>query len=159
MIGAGPVQRVGRGGGAAGAPAGQAAGGGRGAIPTADFTTTERLDHVLPPSATGDDAFFEFLFSHAPVKYADLKKKAEAREPLPAFRLDGVTLTFDINNDYEIVRTQLTQNVVGLVEGTDPQLKSDLRRLRRALRPRRLRGRRARQRSRRDRAETAHPAS
>jgi hypothetical protein len=123
VIGAGPVQRVGRGGGAAGAPAGQAAGGGRGAIPTADFTTTERLDHVRPPSATGGDAFFEFLFSHAAVKYADLKKKAEAREPLPAFRLDGVTLTFDINTDYEIVRTRLTQNVVGLVEGSDPELK------------------------------------
>jgi hypothetical protein len=109
--------------GAAGAPAGQAAGGGRSNIPTPDFTTTERLDHVRSPSATGGDAFFEFLFSHAPVKYADLKKKAEAREPLPAFRLDGVTLTFDINTDYEIVRTRLTQNVVGLVEGSDPQLK------------------------------------
>jgi len=123
VIGAGPVPRAGRGGRAAGAPAGQAAGGGRGAIPAADFTTTERLDHVLSPSATGSDAFFEFLFSHAPVKYADLKKKAEAREPLPSFRLDDVTLTFDINTDYQIVRTRLTQNVVGLVEGSDPQLK------------------------------------
>ena len=35
-----------------------------------------------------------------------------------------MTLTFDINNDYEPVRTQLAQNVVGIVEGTDPQLKS-----------------------------------
>jgi hypothetical protein len=123
VIGAGPVPRAGRGGQASGASAGPAAGGGRGAIPAADFTTTERLDHVLSPSATGSDPFFEFLFSRAPVKYADLKKKAEAREPLPAFRLDGVTLTFDINTDYEIVRTRLTQNVVGLVEGSDPQLK------------------------------------
>ena len=49
---------------------------------------------------------------------------AEAQEPLPSFRLDGVTLTFDIDTDYEVVRTQLTQNVVGIVEGTDPQLKS-----------------------------------
>jgi Peptidase family M28 len=124
VIGAGPVPRAGRGGRSADAPAGQPAGGrGRGAIPAADFTTTERLDRVLPPSATAGDAFFEFLFSHAPVKYADLKKKADAREPLPAFHLDGVTLTFDINTDYEIVRTRLTQNVVGLVEGSDPQLK------------------------------------
>jgi len=122
VIGAGPVPRPGRGGRAAGTPAGQP-GAGRGAIPAADFTTTERLDHVLSPSATGGDAFFEFLFSHAPVKYADLKKKAEAREPLPSFRLDGVALTFDINTDYQIVRTRLTQNVVGLVEGSDPQLK------------------------------------
>jgi Zn-dependent M28 family amino/carboxypeptidase len=57
------------------------------------------------------------------VKYADLKRKADAREPLPSFRLDGVTLTLDINTDYEVVRTQLTQNVVAVVEGTDPQLR------------------------------------
>jgi Zn-dependent M28 family amino/carboxypeptidase len=68
--------------------------------------------------------FFEFLFSRAPVKYADLKKLADARQPLPAFALDGVTLTFDINNDYEPVRTQLTSNVVAVVEGSDPPLKS-----------------------------------
>ncbi|HUK34209.1 MAG TPA: M28 family peptidase, partial [Vicinamibacterales bacterium] len=84
----------------------------------------ERLDHVLPPSASANDAFFEFLFSRAPVKYAELKRLADAKEPLPAFRLDGVTLTFDINNDYEPIRTQLAQNVVGVVEGADPQLKS-----------------------------------
>jgi Peptidase family M28 len=128
VIGAGIAPRGGRGGRAGPAPGAQPTaqapgGGGRGAIPAADFTTAERLDHVLPPSATGTDAFFEFLFSRAPVKYADLKKKADAREPLPTFRLDGVTLTFDLDTDYEIVRTQLTQNVVGLVEGADSQLR------------------------------------
>jgi hypothetical protein len=121
VIGAGPAPRGGRAGGPgrAGQP-GQAA-------PNAnapDFTTTERLDHLLPPSATGNDAFFEFLFSRAPVKYAELKKLADAKQPLPAFRLDGVTLTFDVNNDYEPIRTQLTQNIVGLIDGSDPQLKS-----------------------------------
>ena len=90
-----------------------ARGGGRNAIPAADFTTVERLDQLIPPQVTGTDAFFEFLFSHAPVKYDELKRKAEAREALPPFRLDGVTLTFDVNIDYEVVRTQLTQNVVG----------------------------------------------
>jgi hypothetical protein len=135
VIGAGPAPRAGRGGGRAGQAgeaggagdagrAGQPGGGGRGATATPDFTTTERLDHLLPPSASGNDAFFEFLFSHAPTKYADLKRLADAREPLPSFRLDGVTLTFDIDNDYEPVRTQLSQNVVGYVEGADPQLKS-----------------------------------
>ena len=48
---------------------------------------------------------------------------SDDKEALPSFRLDGVALTFDINNDYEAVRTQLTQNVVGIVEGSDPQLK------------------------------------
>ncbi len=95
----------------------------RGALPAVDFTTVERLDRMVPPRVTGTDPFFEFLFSRAPVKYGELKRKADARETLPAFRLEGVTLTFDVNTDYEVVRTQLTQNVVGIVEGADPQLK------------------------------------
>ncbi len=123
VIGAGPAPRGGRPGQPAQAGrAGQTGRAGQG--DAADFTTTERLDRIVPPSATGNDAFFEFLFSRAPVKYAELKQLADARQPLPSFRLDGVTLTFDIDNDYEPVRTQLTQNVVGIVEGSDPQLKS-----------------------------------
>jgi len=120
VIGAGPAPFAGRRGGAS--PAGQAAGPGQSNTP--DFTTTERLDRLLPPSASGNDAFFEFLFSRAPVKYVELKRLADAKQPLPAFRLEGVALTFDINADYEPVRTQLTQNVVGIVEGSDAQLKS-----------------------------------
>jgi hypothetical protein len=108
---------------AAGRPAQAAQAGGRNPIPAADFTTVERLDRIRPPQVTGTDAFFEFLFSRAPVKYGELKRKAEAREALPVFRLEGVTLTFDVNTDYEVVRTQLTQNVVAIVEGSDPQLK------------------------------------
>jgi hypothetical protein len=50
--------------------------------------------------------------------------KGERSGPLPSFRLDGVTLTFNVDADYEIVRTQLTENVIGIVEGIDPQLKS-----------------------------------
>jgi hypothetical protein len=129
VIGAGPAPFAGRRGGAPGAPgaagAGQAGQAGRAGQSNApDFTTTERLDNLAPPNATGNDAFFEFLFSRAPVKYAELKRLADAKQPLPPFRLDGVTLTFDINNDYEAVRTQLTQNVVGIIDGADPQLKS-----------------------------------
>jgi hypothetical protein len=120
VIGAGPAPRQGR--GRANEGAGGAGRAGQAALP--DFTTTERLDHVLPPSASANDAFFEFLFSHASTKYAELKRLVDAKQPLPAFRLDDVTLTFDINNDYEPVRTQLAQNVVGVVEGTDPQLRS-----------------------------------
>jgi hypothetical protein len=108
---------------AGGTQAPAAPAGGRTAIPAADFTTVERLDRIRPPQVTGTDAFFEFLFSRAPVKYAELKRKAEAREALPEFRLESVTLTFDVNTDYEIVRTQRTQNVVAIVEGSDPQLK------------------------------------
>lgn len=91
---------------------------------TPDFTTTQRLDQPIAPSVSGSDAFFKFLFSKAPVTYDELKRKANDRETLPAFRLDGVTLTFTLDADYTIVRTQLTQNVVGIVEGTDSRLKS-----------------------------------
>jgi len=102
-----------------------ASGGGRGApLPTPDFTTVQRLDSAVPPSVTADDAFFEFLFSRAPVAYDELKRKATAQEPLPSFALDGVKITFNIDADYEIVRTQLSHNVVAVLEGSDPQLKS-----------------------------------
>jgi peptidase M28-like protein len=94
------------------------------AIPVADFTTVQRLDTPIPPNVTADDTFFEFLFRDAPTPYEELKRKAAAQEPLPSFRLDGVKITFDIDADYEIVRTQLTQNIVGLVEGSDAGLKN-----------------------------------
>ena len=124
VIGAGPAPRAGRGVNAQTGQAGPAGRAGAAGPNVPDFTTTERLDHLLRPSATGNDAFFEFLFSRASVKYADLKRMADAKEPLPSFRLDGVTLTFNLDNDYEPVRTQLTQNVIGIIEGSDPQLKS-----------------------------------
>jgi hypothetical protein len=87
----------------------------------ADFTTTERLDVPRAPTLAGSDAFFEFLFSAAPVRYDELRRRAEAQEPLPSFRLDGVTLTFNLDNDYQVVRTRLAQNVAAVVEGADPQ--------------------------------------
>jgi len=102
----------------------QAQGGGRGgALPTPDFTTVQRVDSPWTPSVSAQDAFFEFLFSHAPAKYDELKRKADAQEPLAPFRLDGVKLTINLNDDYEPVRTQLAQNVVGVIEGSDPKLK------------------------------------
>jgi len=113
---------AGRAGGAAGAGE---SGGGRGApLPTPDFTTVQRLDTPVPPNVTADDAFFEFLFSRASTSYEELKRKAAAQEPLPGFALSGVKITFNIDADYEVVRTQLSSNVVGIFEGSDPQLKS-----------------------------------
>jgi hypothetical protein len=99
--------------------------GGRGErIPVADFTTSERLDLPLPPTVTASDAFFELLFSRAPVSYAELKRLAQAGDPLPRFRLEGVALTFELAADYEVVRTRFTHNVAAIVEGSDPQLKA-----------------------------------
>jgi len=106
-----------------GAGAGGAAAGGRGGIEPADFTTVQRLDQPLPPNVTAQDDFFEFLFSNAEVKYAELKEKAAKQEPLPSFTLKGVKLTFNLDADYQVVRTQFTRNVVGVIEGSDPKLK------------------------------------
>jgi hypothetical protein len=120
--------RAGRGGGpgqAGGAGQAGAAGGGRGApLPAADFTTVQRLDTPTPPNVSANDAFFTFLFSQAPLTYDELKRKASAQEELPQFRVPGATITFNVDADYQIVRTQLTKNVIGVVEGSDPQLKN-----------------------------------
>lgn len=94
-----------------------------GSSPPVDFTTAQRLDWPVPPSITAGDAFFTFLFSRAPARYDDLKRRASSQEPLPSFRLDGVTITFNIDADYQVVRTQLTHNIVGIVEGSDAGLK------------------------------------
>jgi hypothetical protein len=117
----GPASQF-RGRGRSNAPAATA--GGRGAAPAPpDFTTVQRYDAPLTPQLTADDAFFEFLFSAASVPYAELKAKADAGEPLPAVALDGVTMAIDVDAEYEVVRTRMTNNVVGIVEGTDPKLK------------------------------------
>ena len=79
---------------------------------------------MIPPSVTASDEFLELLFRRAPVKYDELKRKADAQEALPSFRLTGVKLTFNLDADYEIVRTQLTHNVVAIVEGSDRSLKN-----------------------------------
>jgi hypothetical protein len=119
---------VGARGGRGGHPPGEetpevsAANGVRG--PSGDFVTVERLDTPRPPLVSARDGFFEFLFSHAPSRYQELKRKAAAREPLPAFRLEGVRLIFNIDVDYEVVRTQLAQNIVAIVDGSDPQLRN-----------------------------------
>ena len=88
-----------------------------------DFTTTEALDRPRPPVVAVDDGFFAFLFSRAPLSYDELKRRAAAREPLPAFLLDDVSMTFDIDHEYDVVRTALTYNVVATVLGSDPQLR------------------------------------
>jgi hypothetical protein len=104
------------------APGGFPGGRGGPAIPP-DFTTVQNLTLPVPPNVTGTDDFLEFLFSAADVKYSDLKTKAAAQEDLPHFTLKGVKLTFNLDADYQVVNTQYTRNVVGIVEGSDPKLK------------------------------------
>ena len=97
---------------------------GRGGQPdNGDFSTVQKYDVPVTPQLTATDEFFEFLFSGSDVKYADLKAKAAAQEPLPDFALKGVKMTLNVDADYTVVRTQLTRNVVGIIPGTDPKLK------------------------------------
>src|SRR5207244_129096 len=119
--GQGAGQGEGQGQAQAGGPPGGNFGGGQ--SDGSDFTTVQRLDSPIPPAVTGQDEFFEFLFSGADVKYAELKDKAAKGEPLPSFTLKNVRITFNLDANYRIVRTQYTRNVVGVIEGADPKLK------------------------------------
>jgi hypothetical protein len=115
---------------AAGAPAPPAAqpaaGAGRGAVANpnlGDFQTVQRLDNMVPPAITAGDEFFTFVFSASGLNYADIKAKADARESVPAAALKDVKITINVNNDYEVVQTRLTRNVVGIIPGSDPKLR------------------------------------
>ena len=115
----------GRGGAGRGAQPAAPVGGGRGgANPSlGDFQTVQRLDNKVPPQITAGDEFFDFIFSAAGAKYADIKSKAEAREALPPVALNNVSITINVNADYDVVQTRLTRNVVGMIPGTDPRLR------------------------------------
>jgi hypothetical protein len=102
---------------------GRGRGGRGGAAAPVDFTTSRRLDQAVAPDVSASDEFLTFLFSRAPASYDELKRKAAAQEALPSFRLNDVTIRFDVDVDYEIVRTQLSHNVVAVVDGNDPTLK------------------------------------
>ena len=92
-------------------------------VPDGDFTTVQRLDQPIPPAVSAQDELFEFLLSGSETKYADLKAKAAAGESLSGFTLKNVRITFNLDADYEVVRTQYTRNVVGVIEGSDAKLK------------------------------------
>ena len=115
-----------------------AARGGFGAAGQRRLHDRAALDLPVAPALTAQDEFFEFLFSGSDMKYAELKELAAKQEPLPPFALKGVKMTINVDADYDVVRTQLTRNVVGIVPGTDATAEGHLRRVRRALRSRRL---------------------
>jgi hypothetical protein len=111
---------AGRGGLRAGG--GGAGGRGRGTLPTADLTTVEKVDKITPPSLTGDQTFFEALFGGGPVKFSDILAKAQAGDPIQPMSLPA-RVAINIDNAFEVVSEQLSRNVVGMVEGSDPKLK------------------------------------
>jgi len=90
-----------------------------------DFTTVQRYDKPVAPSLTAQDEFLEFLFSGSDIKYSELKELVTKQEPIAPFALNGVKMTFNVDADYTIVRTQLTHNVVAIIPGTDSKLKDE----------------------------------
>jgi peptidase M28-like protein len=119
--GAQPQAGAGQGGQGQGGPGGNQFGGGQ--TDGSDFTTVQRLDNPISPAVTAQDEFFEFLFSGADAKYAELKEKAAKGEPLPGFALKNVRIIFNLDATYQTVHTQYTRNVIGMIEGSDPKLK------------------------------------
>lgn len=97
-------------------------GGGRAVLPAADMTIVERPDALTAPQFTGDETFFEALFAGAPVKFEDVRARAAKGEPIAPVSL-STKVSITIDNTFEIVSEQLTRNVVGMVEGSDPALK------------------------------------
>jgi hypothetical protein len=91
---------------------------------TSDFVTSQRLDLPRMPGISVGTEVMDFLFSAADTKYDEIRKKSERKESLKAFSLKNVRLTFNIDPSYRVVDTRFTRNVVGIVEGSDAQLKN-----------------------------------
>ncbi len=113
--------RGGGGGGGRGAGFG-GGGGGRGGAPAtpADLTTVQRVDAPVPPQFTGDETFFQSLLGAT--TFNEIRAKADKGEPLSAMSLPG-RITINIDNTYEVISEQISHNVMGMIEGTDPVLK------------------------------------
>jgi hypothetical protein len=108
-------------GGRGGARRGGARGGG---ADGPDLTTVVNVNAAQPPQISADEEFLRFLFSAAPTGFDDLQARAGKGEPLEPFTLEGVSVTVQIDNTYDVLSTEMTKNVVGMVEGTDPKLRA-----------------------------------
>lgn len=116
------AQQALRGRGGQGGRGGNAAAPGARGNATPDVTTVERIDRIILPNFSGDETFFDALFAGSAMRFADVRARAERGEPLTPMSLP-VKVTVVIDNTFEVISEQITHNVVGLVEGTDPALK------------------------------------
>ena len=117
------AQQALRGGGAGGAGGG--GGAGRGAAQpaaAADVTTVQRVDNIVTPQFTGDETFFETLFDDGTIKFADILAAARRGEAIAPITVSA-KVTINIDNTFTVLNEQISHNVVGVVEGTDPVLK------------------------------------
>ena len=88
-----------------------------------DFQTARNVNLPIAPQITAADAFFEFIFSGSGYTYETLRGLAAKQEPLPQISLKDVSITINVDPEYEVVQTRLTRNVVGLVRGTDARVR------------------------------------
>jgi hypothetical protein len=88
--------------------------------PRADLLTVLPVDRVVPPAMTADEEFFTFVFGE---DFKAVRSRAQAGEPLSAMRLVDVDVTINVNVRYDVISTERTQNVVGIVRGSDPGLR------------------------------------
>jgi hypothetical protein len=118
------AQQALRGGGAGGLRGGVPAAAGRGAQPAApaDITTVQRVDGMVTPQFTGDETFFEALFEGSPVKFAEILAAARRGDLVAPVTLPA-KVTINIDNTFVVISEQISHNVVGMIEGTDPVLK------------------------------------
>jgi Peptidase family M28 len=91
--------------------------------PAVDFTTMQRVDKPVAPVLAADDAVFDFLFSKTGTPWIAIRQMAADGTPVPSLTLKDVRVTIDVDNTYDVVTADRTENVVGMVEGTDPTLK------------------------------------
>ena len=137
--------RGGRGGRAGG-------GGARGAAAAARISrTVQRVDGLVAPQFTGDDTFFEALFAESRGQVRRRQGEGGRRASRSRRRRGPRRVTISIDNTYEVITQQVTHNVVGVIEGSDPASEEHLRPDRRSPRSRRLQpdGRRTRRGHRR----------
>jgi len=85
--------------------------------------TTQRVDSPKTPQLVGDATFFSAVFAGRPVPFDGVKARLDRGDRVDSMPMSDVKITIHVENSYEPLTTQLSRNVVGLVEGTDPQLK------------------------------------
>ena len=88
------------------------------------FTTTQRLDFPRAPDISVSDDVLAFIFSASGVNYDENKARAGLLEDLTPSTIKGVKLTFNLDAEYRVTNMRTTQNVVGFIDGSDPQLKN-----------------------------------
>ena len=93
------------------------------ATPVIDLTTVQHVDRPRAPTVTADETFLEFLLQQSAIPFQELRARANRGEALEPFALPDVHVTVKVNHTYELVKVERTNNVVGVVRGSDPVLR------------------------------------